>query len=179
MKKITGKILAGTLALGCVCTAAGCNFFGWTMNDVKDSLKDNKYVVSIEKDADVYGYEGIVEKYLYAYEEKKNENYEDANYFCMYEFKSMRTAKLYYDMRKSSIENRIEEAKAQIALYEYVVSEYKRDIGSTSVESIKDSIEELEDEIEEAQEQLENMGKKGVYVWFGTSDGISDAFEGV
>ena len=173
MKKLTGKILAGALALGCMCTAASCGFFGWSMDDVKESLKDNNYVVSIEKDIGLGDFEGYV-AYLYAEEENDGEEW-----FELYEFQSARTAKLYYNMNKTWRENKIEDLEAEIALYEYVVDQYDNDMTDVSVTCVEEYIKELQEDIEDYQEDLENMGRKGVYVWYGTSDGISDAFENV
>ena len=191
MKKMTGKILAGALALGCVCAAASCSFTGWTMNDVKDSLKDNDYVVTIEKDADFYGYEGLVEKALYAEEETVSvDDIVDGvldgdydvttrDYFYMYEFKNARTAKLYYNMEKAYLEDKIEELQSEIALYEFVVKEYKRDMGDVAVEYLKETIKQMKESIEDYQDELNNMGRKGVYVWYGTEDGVEDAFDNI
>ena len=176
MKKLTVKILAGALALGCMCTAASCGVFGWSMDDVKDSLKDNDYVVSVEKDIGLGEFdcdEGYV-AYLYAEEDDDGEEW-----FELYEFKNARTAKLYYDREKNWIENTIEELEAEIALYEYALDQYDSDMTDTEIKFIDAYIEELQKDIEDYQEELENMDRKGVYVWYGTSDGIEDAFEGV
>ena len=191
MKKMTGKILAGVLAFGCVCSAASCSLTGWTINDVKDSLKDNDYIVTIEKDAEFYGYDELVEKRLYAYEEVVsaddilddvlNGDYDvtTRDYFYMYEFKNARTAKLYYNMKKAYIEDSIEEIQAQIALYEYVVDEYDRDMEDAAVVYVETYVKELKKEIKEYQDELETIGRKGVYVWYGTEDGVEDAFDNI
>ena len=89
MKKLFTKLLAGVMALGCVCAMAGC-FFKLDVQNVEDALEDNDYVVEVERGEEVafMGVSGVVEKALYA------QNEETGEYFYMYEAKDEELAEL-------------------------------------------------------------------------------------
>ena len=171
MKKLFTKLLAGIMALGCVCAMASCSPT-LDIRSVEDALEDNDYVVEVFKDdeATIMGIQGVVSKVLYA------ENEETGEYFYMYETKDEEAAKLYYDMKKTEIKNEIAQCKDEIALYKNLKNSYKKDLWHEDMADIEDSIKELKKEIEDLKEDLKCIGVNGVYFWEASSeDALKDA----
>ena len=165
MKKLFTKLLAGMMALGCVCAMAACSP-KLDMRGVEDALEDNDYVVEILKgdEATFMGVQGVVSKVLYA------ENEETGEYFYMYEAQDEEAAELYYAMKKTEIKNEIAQCKDQIALYKNLKNNYEKDLMHEDLADIEDEIKGLKKEIEDLEEDLKCIGVNGVYFWEASSE---------
>ena len=171
MKKLFTKLLAGIMAVGCVCAMASCAP-KLDMDMVEDALEDNGYEVVIkeDKEATFMGVSGVIERSLNA------TSSETGDYFTMYEAKDEEAAKLYYDMMKTEIKNEIAECKDELAFYKYITNKYDDLLYNEDIVENEDYIKELKEEIKDLKEELKCIGVNGVYVWYASSeDALKDA----
>ncbi|MBO5736328.1 MAG: hypothetical protein J6S04_00830 [Clostridia bacterium] len=171
MKKLFTKLLAGIMAVGCVCAMASCAP-KLDMDMVEDALEDNGYEVVIkeDKEATFMGVSGVIERSLTATSSETGDS------FTMYEAKDEEAAKLYYDMMKKEIKNEIAECKDDIALCKHMLNKYDDLLFNEDIIDCEDEIKELKEEIKELKEELKCIGVNGVYVWHASSeDALKDA----
>ena len=174
MRKFFTRLLAGLMAVGCVCAMAGCGSPKLNIDDVENILeKNDDYVVEVKEDDETYfmGMQGIIEKSL-------NATKDDGETFVMYEAKDEQAAKLYYDMRVMTIKNSIKAMKDQIELCEHLLKAYDKELMHDDIADLEDSIKVLKKSIKESEEKLDCMGRNGVYVWVASSEDVMKDVQG-
>lgn len=179
MKKTLRSIIALMILLCTVFAISSC--VAQPPKDLEkaaDNLEDADYNVSYSDDEDELSV-GIVER-LYASDED--------NFLMVIVFDNAKTAKLYYNNTKLSLNQQIEEIKSeieynksQIKYYEHILKQYDDDLSNSEADRYEEYIDEYEEEIEDMMEELEELKKEyvlgisGKTVWYGTKQAIKDA----
>lgn len=167
MKKLFRKLVAGIMVLGCVFAMIGCAP-KLNIKDAEDALRAKDYEVEIDyEETEIDGIE-LLEKSLYA-------ERGDA-WIEIYEFKDKKTAKLYYEVQKTTFDNAVKSAEEWIEFYEYVLDKNRDTLTSSEINEIEDEIKEYKKEIEELKKNFECIGVNGKYLWYAShKDVIDDA----
>jgi hypothetical protein len=160
MKKLLSLILAGALLVGAMFALTSC--FGpkpeLDLEKAEEALKDADYTVYFDDDMD----EGPYVAQLEARDE-------DGNSLEIYEFESLKFAKLYEKQLKLEAEYELESKKLQIKAMKLTLKEYGDDLDDDAIEEMEEYIDELEKELEESEFVV---GRKGKVVWAGTKEAI-------
>ena len=160
MKKILSifLVLATMLAMCVSLVACGGPKPQLDLKKAGKALEKNGYYVSITDGEDFWweelGY--ALEGTLYASEEDGD------NYIRIYEFKTAKAAKLYYNYIKMDYGKGSASYKAGKRL----LNKYGKDMDKEDRKDLEDYLEEMEEEI---------CGRSGRFVWYGTKDAAKDS----
>ena len=156
MKKILSifLVLVTMLAMCMSLVACGGPRPCLNLDKAEDCLEDNDYYVTIVDgdELDTIGY--AVKERLYAEDDGDN-------YIYIYEFKTVKAAKLYYEYIGAHYGKGSPEYKAAKRL----LRKYGDDMEREDRKDLEDYIEEMEEEV---------CGRSGKYVWYGTKDALED-----
>lgn len=120
------------------------------------ALEKNGYVVSVKDGDDYSGFMGYaLEGYLLAHEKDDGDNI-----IHIYEFKTAKAARLYYNFIKMDYGK----GSATYKFYKRCLRKYGDDMDKDKRKYIEDYLEELEEEV---------CGRSGRYVWCGTKDALN------
>lgn len=160
MKKLFMKLLAGLMALGCVCLMVACSP-KLNIDRAEETLREKGYRVEVVHNAEFYHVGGLLEKVVYA-------ERDDTNISIM-QFSDRKTAKLVYNSEREALEIEIETMESYIKFYEHILDEYEGKLLSDQIDEIEDEIKEYQQQKEELEEALKCVGRNGIYVWVANS----------
>ena len=163
MKKFLSLLLAGIMIFSCMLAFSSCVARPEKdLDDARDNLEDEDYIVSYSDDSDQPGYE----EYLYARNDKDDT-------LTVIIFSDTKLAGMYYDEMKAQIQYEKETIKREIKALEHMLKKYDDDMDSDEVDEMEDEIKDLKKELKEYDEIV--IGKSGKTVWMGTKDAIKDS----
>lgn len=170
MKKIIISLLVVCMLASCIVVFASCNKASSVkpeldLEEAKDALEDEDYMVQYSDDEDDLGV-GVKES-LAAYNED-----DDGLYIIVYA--DSKLANLAYEEVKAEYDVEVESIKREIKQLEHILDKYEDDLDSDEVDEYEDKIKELKKELEEMEEDY-TFGKSGKTVWYGTVDAAKDS----
>ena len=158
MKKMLSifLVLVTMMAMSVSLVACGFKKPNLDFEDAAKNLERKGYNVVLI-DGDEYGsYTGYaIKNYISASEE------DGENYIYIYEFKTVKAAKLYYEDVKIYYGTGSSEYK----FYKKLLKEFGDDMDRDDRKDVEDYLEEMEEEV---------CGRSGKYVWYGTKDALED-----
>ena len=165
MKNTLKRILAFVLAIACMISLVSCSKPQLNLEKAEENLKENGFTVTVSESPDT-GVDAVLIaiKNLISSEETQS--------LTIYQFGSVKLAKLYYQAEVLDIEREIEALEIEIKAIKHLIKKFDAELDSDDIEDYKEEIIDLKDEIKELKDELKNIGRQGKFVWEGDKEAI-------
>ena len=165
MKMTLKRIIAVLLAVACAVSLVSCARPKLDLEKAKSNLKDNGYTVTVTESPDTG-----VDAVLIAMKDLLSD--EETKTLTIYQFGSVKLAKLYHQAKMLEIEREIESLEIELKATKHMLNKFKDELDGKDIESYNEQIAKIKEEIAELKDDVKTIGRQGKYVWEGDKEPI-------